>query len=468
MERGLKRLIRLSLILAGVCLVAGLRPAPGFAESSEIRKVEPRREDARPGLALKPLLRQLAISHDRIRAAEARVESARHTLESAYGGGGSWDGWYPRVDVRVEGGKEDIHKARSAHNEGITSKWRNQESISATQLLYDFGNTNSMIEYNRAALQESEALLAQARQDVVFQGVNAYLQCIRALEVLRFAEDSVRSIQQLSGMEEVLVEKGAGLSYQELQIKAQLAGSEAVLVSSERALANARNRFRAVFGFNLPRNQVKALQPPVIPSQLIPVTADDAVAVALEKNPLIIEARRAVQRMQSEMAAQDSNLYPKLEFVAEAKRREKDLGEDGVRLENKGTVQLTYNIFHGFQHVETVKAAGESVREARKNLLDRRRTVEENVRNAWLDLMTLRRNAELYDAQAVLTEEFLTLLKKKRLLGEEVQLLDILVGERDYMSATSAGATAAIDTVISSYRLVYQMGLMEVDAVRQQ
>jgi adhesin transport system outer membrane protein len=466
MESGLKRLVSLPFPL--LCLVAALvlTPVAARSQSQGSQTKDPASEESAPELRLKPLLQQLVISHDRIRAAKAQVASARHTLEAAYGGGGSWDGWYPRVDVTVEGGKEDIHRAGAPSNKEITSKWRNQQSLTATQLLYDFGNTNSMIEYNREAMKEAEARLTQARQDILFQGVNAYLRCMSTLEIQQAAKESVRSIQQLSGMEEVLVEKGAGLSYQELQIKAQLAGSQAILVTSERDLATARNRFRSVFGFGVSRKEIKKLEAPEIPMDLIPVTVDDAVHMAMQNNPLLAEAEHSVQRLQCELAAQDSNLYPVLEFVAEAKRREKDLGEDGVRHEHKGTFQLTYNIFNGFQHVEAIKSARANLREARKTLMDRRRTVKENVRNAWVDLMTKRRNAQLYNAQSVLTEEFLALLKKKRLLGEEVQLLDILVGERDYMSATSQGVAAGIETVISSYRLVQQMGLMEVDAVQ--
>lgn len=44
--------------------------------------------------------------------------------------------------------------------------------------------------------------------------------------------------------------------------------------------------------------------------------------------------------------------------------------------------------------------------------------------------MTLRKNAELYRTQANITAEFLELIKKKRATGEQVELLDILVGER--------------------------------------
>ena len=101
----------------------------------------------------------------------------------------------------------------------------------------------------------------------------------------------------------------------------------------------------------------------------------------------------------------------------------------------------------------------------RSNLLDRRRNVEENVRNAWIDLMTLRKNVELYQNQANITWEFLGLIKKKKAMGGEVNLLDILVGERDYISAVSSRVAADIDESIAAYKLLYQMGNISLDTV---
>ena len=132
-------------------------------------------------------------------------------------------------------------------------------------------------------------------------------------------------------------------------------------------------------------------------------------------------------------------------------------------MENKATLQVSYSGFSGIGEYQGAQAAKANLREIRKQTLDVRRTVEENVRNAWLELMTLRKNAELYRTQANITAEFLDLIKKKRATGEQVELLDILVGERDYSTATSASVTADIDNIIFAYRLLYQMGKINLE-----
>ena len=96
-------------------------------------------------------------------------------------------------------------------------------------------------------------------------------------------------------------------------------------------------------------------------------------------------------------------------------------------------------------------------------MLFRSRTVEESVRNAWIELSTLRQNSDLYENQANITWEFLGLVKKKKATGDEVRLLDILVGERDYISAISAKVATDIDIIIAGYTLLYEMGLITED-----
>ena len=129
-----------------------------------------------------------------------------------------------------------------------------------------------------------------------------------------------------------------------------------------------------------------------------------------------------------------------------------------MRTEGRAGLQVSYTLFSGFRDVESVRASRNEVTSVRKSILDRRRTIEEKVRNAWNDLTTLRKNIDLYTNQANITWSFLELVKKKKALGGEVNLLDILVGERDYIQATSSKVTAEID-------LLYQMGQITPDVV---
>lgn len=166
------------------------------------------------------------------------------------------------------------------------------------------------------------------------------------------------------------------------------------------------------------------------------------------------------------MKSREGAFFPRVDAVLEGERKENDQSDGGVRTESRAMVEMSYNLFSGFSDSEEALAIRQDIVGRKKTMLDRRRTVEEGVRNAWLELTTLRQNSELYDNQAGIVWEFLRLIKKKRVLGEEVRLLDILVGERDYINAVSAKVAADIDIVIAGYRLLYEMGLITDDVTQ--
>ncbi len=411
--------------------------------------------DAVP-VTLKESVAHLMQIHDRIKAAEANLKSAEHMEQRAKGL------WYPRLNALIDAGREDITKHESSQSTGMN---RNVESLTANQLLYDFGGASGSIAQAKGMRDESGAKLEQMRQEVSFQGVSAYLGLVRAREMLRYAIRSEDNIKRLSGMQEALVERGVGLSYEELQIKAQLAGAQAHRVNVERSMVSARNNYRAVFQFDVTDAQIESLLLPGMPKAQMPSELDSAVATALDGNPSLVELQYSISSRQGELTARESAMYPKFEAVAEAMRKENDQGEAGVRTEGRAGLQVSYNLFQGFRDVEATRAAQSDILSIRKTLLDRRRSVEERVRNAWNDMTTLTRTVALYDNQANITWSFLELIKKKKALGGEVNLLDILVGERDYISATSSKVTADIDLITAAYTLFYQMGQLRPEIV---
>jgi adhesin transport system outer membrane protein len=370
--------------------------------------------------------------------------------------------WYPRVNAQADGGKEDINKQDTTQS---TSKYRNVQTLSANQLIYDFGGASGSITQAEGTSKEAATKLEQVRQEIMIQGITAFLGVIRSREMLRYAVRSEENIKTLSGMQEALVERGVGLSYEELQIKAQLAGAQAHKVNAERALINSRNAYRSSFGVDLTQEQIDALILPALPQKTMPQAMDSALENALSANPFLVELQYSLQSRQGDLTARQSTMFPKLEAVADVARKENDQGELGIRTEGRAGLQVTYNLFSGFRDAENISASRSEITSVRKTILDRRRSIEEKVRNAWNDLVTLRKNIDLYSNQANITWFFLELVKKKKALGGEVNLLDILVGERDYISATSSKVTAEIDHITVAYQLLYQMGQISTDVV---
>ena len=276
---------------------------------------------------------------------------------------------------------------------------------------------------------------------------------------------SEENIKNLSGMQEALVQRGAGLSYEELQIKAQLAGAQALVVNAERSLQTAVNSFRSLFGMELMQTQLMRLNTPKTPIAILPSSIEECIEIAREENPFLLELMAAVNRNVGQVDVADAKFYPNFNLVGEYLRKEKDQGAEGARWELRGGAEFNYNIYNGGGDSAALRSARSGLTASRLSVQDRARTVEESVRNAWLDLKTLYSNVELYENQANITWEFLSLVKKKKAMGAEVGLLDILVGERDYINAMSAKVGAELDYNIAAYTLLFQMGRMGIEII---
>jgi len=410
-----------------------------------------------PGLVsarnLNVLLPGLLNEHERIKAAEARRDSAMHQLREAMGG------WYPKVDLTVQGGQEWTRQATNT----TTVDFKNNESLRATQLLTDFGLTQSAVDRAGEVLEHAKAALDAIRQDVMLEGIMAYLYIIRAREKLHYARQSEKNIKEQTGMEEALVERGAGLSSDVLQTKSQLAGARALRVSVEGELAIAKHRFKTVYKKDPTGEEIKAFAIPQLPSIKIPETLPEAIETAMENNPQVIMSQYTIKITDHEVDARKARYYPRLNLYSEANRKMDDVGVPGDRLDAVVGMELTYNLYNGGADKAGVMAALSNITAAQNGLVETKYIVEERVKNAWQNHLTSREQHKFLENQANIMGEFLELARKERKLGHRT-LLDVLTGEVNYINSVSLSVTARIDTIVAAYNILYAMGQLKLDA----
>ncbi|THB69468.1 MAG: hypothetical protein D6E12_04640 [Desulfovibrio sp.] len=403
-------------------------------------------------------LTPLVNEHDRILAVESAAESAAYDLRAAEGA------YYPEVDVTVEAGREEIEVAPA--DSGATVDARNEQTITATQLVYDFGATEGAIAEAEVRHEQALVQVDLSTQQLIFEGARAYLDLMRALEKLEYARRSEQRIMEQTGVEEALVEHGAGLSSNVLQAKQQLAGAMALRVMAEGDLANAASRYRAVFGEIVGESQVADFQMPPEPFSRLPINVEEAVTLALANNRQLVMAGQNVEIAHEQLTQAEAEYFPTVNLFAEAKRRENDSGYSGVRTENNIGVSLEWNLYNGGSDEAAVRSARAEVERARYAQQDLARTVEEEVRVAWENLLTFRYNAELLQNQADILGEFLELARRERKMGTRT-LLELLNAEVMYINAIGNAVSAEYDTYMAAYNVLYATGDLDLDLFAQ-
>lgn len=391
--------------------------------------------------------------HKLVKAAESDITGARERIQSSVGG------WYPRLNLSAFYGIEKQNNFATEDTKLLTREF----DISVTQLLWDFGVTNSQIRTSQLQLEQVQSQLIAARQDVLLRALSAHVNVRRTYEVLQFAKQSEENIKAQAALEDALVERGAGLSTDVLQAKVTLAGAEARRVQSEGALEVALNSYKTLF-YEFPQSAT-ALEVIALPEFLLPESVDEAVQLAFEGNPNLrasmIGARIAAETIQTTRATE---FYPTFEFVGEMKFKKEVGGTVGFEREALGKVQFTYPFNLGFTAVNSLRAAEADSTAASRRVSDLQDQIEEQARNAWSNLRTARENAALLRNQANISAEFLELARKERQLGKR-SLIDVLAGETNLINSQSDAASAESDVIIANITLLSVMGQLGAEVV---
>lgn len=404
-------------------------------------------------LTLKEILPKMIEEHERLKAADAREQAAKFRVREAKAG------WYPTFDITGDVAWEETDRpgAQSAKRET-----RNIQRFRATQLLYDFGRTTSLVDQNTALYEQSQSEQLFTRQTLIREGVAAYLNCIRFLRQLKYAIQSENNIIRQTGIEESLVERGAGLTSDVLQAKASLAAAKARRVAVEGELENAKNRFKAVFNMDVTNEDIANFDSPSVPFDDIPVTLEDAVLMALRDNPQLLMMDKNVAAAREQVKNVDSRFYPTFNLFSEYWRKENDGGDYGVEHETRVGAEVNWNVYRGGGDQAALEAAEYSVENAIMLFRDMHRTVGEQVRVSWQNLLTAQARAAWFTNQANIESEFLELARKERKMGNR-SLIDVLNAEVNFLNALSGAIGAEIDKSLAAYNLLYAMGKLDME-----
>ena len=398
-------------------------------------------------LKLQSLLIHLIKNHEELKSLDSRVEQAKAQYSQSRGL------YYPSIDLSADGGREKIDKEFSSD----TNENRYDITLRASQLITDFGKTTNTIKRSGILLDQARTSLESSRQQLMFEGIKAYINIVRARERLKSALNSEERIKELTGIEKTLVEKGAGLSSDVLQAKSQLAGAMALRVEAQGELKLAKNRFFAVFAHFPTKEEVANLKDIEFPYNKLPAVLDDAIAIAVKQNPELLITRYNAQIAQKDIDISKGAFYPSLNLFGDATRKDNDAGIAGYSNEFSGGVEFRYNIFNGGGDRAALKSAIASKKSASYHTQYVVRIITEQVNNTWEQLSVLKLRSELLDQQADIVKNFLILAKKERKMGTR-SLLDVLNGEINYINSIATSISAHQDTKIAAYNLLFSMG----------
>ncbi len=392
-------------------------------------------------------------SHPEILAREQEVETADQGINKAFAG------YLPKVDVLGAVGPQYIKSPLTTQEDGGT--WISQSQVLSgrvTQNLFDGFETPANVRSARLNLEVATATLAGTRQNVVYAGIDAYIEALRQTRLINLARDSERTIMKQLHLEDERVQRGAGIAVDVLQAKSRLQLAKERRVAFEGAFADAVTRYIQVFNHS---PDVRNMREPKVPPAQLPADLGEAIELARENNPAIDSSLATVEVASERQRAARAEYYPRLDLVGSANRENDNNLVRGVSVDMSVVLQATWNLFNGFATDASISQAISDYQASLRNHELVSRKVQEQTRLAWSERTTALERIDLLTNAVAIASEVFDARSKLREAGRET-VVNVLDAENEVYNARINLVIAQADAVRAGYQVLQAIGRLEL------
>ncbi|MEM9709159.1 MAG: TolC family outer membrane protein [Pseudomonadota bacterium] len=322
--------------------------------------------------------------------------------------------------------------------------------IAVEMLLYDFGASQLAIDQVEATVLATRAALTSVEQQVLLRAVAAFVEVRKAEALVALSQNNVRFITQERRAAQDRFDVGEVTRTDVSLADARLAAARAALAAQQGALVRAREEYRAAIG----RFPGPLTAPRGMPS--LPPSLEAAKSLARDKHPDIDQAQRQVTAAEFGVARAEAGLRPSLRGSASARLNRNSDASASVG------VTLSGPIYQGGGISAAIRKAAAQRDAARSGLLSTVLGIEQNVGNAWADLVVAAASLEANDRQVAAAQLALDGLREELRLGARTTL-DVLDQEQELLDARTDRINTENDRLLAVYALLSSMGFLTVD-----
>lgn len=387
-----------------------------------------------------------------------QIEAGRKSIGSADEGiNESRSGYYPSVSVDGAVGPSQIDnpttRGRKADNSPQV-RTKKTAGLTITQNLFDGFATSSGVKTARLNKEIADISLENTLQNVVFEGINSYIDVLRQKRLVELSQASEDTILVQLNLEDERVQRGSGIAVDVLQAKSRLQIAKERRVNFEGALEDAVSRYQQVFN---EAPDIDAMMDPAPPIELLPVSLDEAIDIALTENPAVYNANANIEVARERRRTVRSEYMPTFDLVGEANFEEDDDTTIGVRRDFSLTLEANWELFNGFSTRASAAQAAFDYGASKDNYDFVVRKVEEQTRLSWQALLTVRERVELLENAVNIASEVFDARQKLREAGKET-VINVLDAESEIFNAQINYSAASYDERVAVYQLLLAMG----------
>jgi outer membrane protein len=397
----------------------------------------------RTGLEKHPILQS---SEFAVPSAEARVKQAQSPYYPQVGGAGIQTNGSLRSNAYLRPSGSLIQPNQSDMTVGVT----------ASQLIYDFGQTKYRVESQRADRARFEKEAVARRADVVLGVQRTYLSVLKRQRLVQIAEQTVRERDTIKQQVETLYRNQLKSKLDLGLVQVQLSDADFAVIQARNDLSSAFAELNNAMGiegaavYQLEDVSVTVAQPDLLKSLLVEAQA---------QRPELLALKERVRTAENRIKAASSQNYPILQAVGSAGDTEHL--SDRPQLQEGGWwgagAVVSVPIFTGFLIQNQVAEATSQKREAESIYLALLQDIQLQVKENFLAIVTLNQQVRVAQEQVVITREALGLARQRYKLGLS-SIVEVTQSEVAVTVAETRLAETQYNVKIAEAQLRYAVG----------
>ena len=401
------------------------------------------------------LLPTLIVQNEKVKAAEKDYEAAVEILKKTY------SAYYPQVTITYGHNWEDDRTPSKSNTVGVDSikndgKHGYQSSITITQMIWDFGRTNSLIDIERTKAQQTYFHLELAKEDLVMEAISAWLNLIKTYNIHEANKKIEANALKTLSMTIEKVKKGEASKLEQLQIEQQYRTFQTLTMTSQLTFDSAKQRFQNVWRFK----PLDIANIPMPISDLLGLIPDSGASV--RSNTTLKIADADIEIALGQLRYDDAEFKPRIDGKLSYTEKEGELGGayNEQKEEWRADITLSWKIFGGFSNVHQKRSDMAKLDSAELRYEDVVRIVNEQFNNAWNNYVLIEKNLKTLKRTTEINKEMYILTLQDFKAGNS-PIIAVFGMKTTHIMSEVAHQNAQIDLLVARYQLHKVLGLVD-------
>lgn len=365
----------------------------------------------------------------------------------------------PKITFNTEFASYDIKSAGTKLDDNSVTGY----TLSASQLLYDFGRTSNQIESAKKNLEASNFETIQNISSTVLNTKKAYFNILNNYQQISLAKESIKIDELHLKQADNYFNAGVRTRIDVTDAKLQLSNSKLSLVQSEYSLKNAKTNLISILGVqNSSEIEIKEdveIKTAIKGFKRNNLNLKELLSTGLENRAEIKIFQKQIEVSKLQLNSTNKEYYPTLDFQATHSDKNSNKITSIDSKQTTAGIYLKWNLYTGNSTQYNKKIALINLNSLKQKLVQQKLQIKEDITNAYLQVKENEENIQIGVLNLKLSADKLDLANQRYKAGLN-DLVEVNDSKLAYTQAKSQLIDSYYNYLNSKATLDYAIGVI--------